>query len=309
MDARSARFGPWLGGAILLGLMTLMVVVAGIRGTVVVGRSVAVPVPAPPEPGHCLLENPFDEGSNGYFLVGDELPSWRTGRCAGARFGEVVTIGAGVELASSFPAGLWEQCWRDGLGYLGLPDPMARDDHRAPGVNVQTALIGPSERQRAAGQDWAACVIQWAPFGSGGALNAEYSLRDAWSRAEDRRLLALCLNDRELQYPVGCREPHDAEQVSSWMGDPAGFGQPDDDTCRTDATGALGSSAALDRGALTALALPIGWDEGTGRQITGPEAVSADQPYLVICLLVPGDRSKVLVGPLRELGDAPVPLG
>lgn len=85
-----------MGGAILLGLVTLMVVVASVRGTMVSGRPVATPVPDPPEPGHCLLEDPFDDDLFGYVLSDDgKLPAWRTGPCSGARYGKVVTIGAG----------------------------------------------------------------------------------------------------------------------------------------------------------------------------------------------------------------------
>lgn len=299
-----------MGGAILLGLVTLMVVVASVRGTMVSGRPVATPVPDPPEPGHCLLEDPFDDDLFGYVLSDDgELPAWRTGPCSGARYGEVVTIGAGVDLETSFQDGSWDRCWQDAYGYLGLPDPVPGNDHRVPDVNVLTALIGPDPRQRAAGQDWAACVVQPATSGSGAGMTLEHSWRDAWSRTEDRRLLALCLGDDRLLYPVDCRERHRAEQISSWSGDPAGINEPVVDACRQDAVDALGSPAALDRGDLSVLALPTRWSDGTGEQITGPEAVSAVEPYVVLCLLVPANPARVLVGPLRELGDAPVPLG
>ena len=57
VDPRPARFGPWWGGAILVGLVALMVVVAAVRGTVVAGESTAAPGAAPPGPGECLREN------------------------------------------------------------------------------------------------------------------------------------------------------------------------------------------------------------------------------------------------------------
>lgn len=307
MDARSARFGPWLGGAILLGLVALMVVVASVRGTLVAGRAVAPPVPARPEPGHCLLENPVDGGFTEYVVDEDDaLPAWRTAPCEGARFGEVVAVGAGVGLDASFQDGSWERCWNDASGYLGLPDPAGVDGHRSTDVNVMAALTGPNERQRAAGQNWAACVVQVAPYGD---VTLEHSLRDAWSRSADRRLMALCVDDRRQLFPVDCREGHGAEQISSWPGDPAGFGQSDADACRHDAVVALGSPAALDGGDLTALAVPTRWDDRTGLQIDGPDAVSATEPYAVSCLLEPADPARTLVGPLRDLGDAPVPLG
>lgn len=311
MDTRFARIGPWLGGAILLGLVALTVVIAAIRGTMVAGRPVATPVPSPPEPADCLLEDPFQGNFSGYVVYeDDELPAWRTGRCAGDRYGDVVAIGKGVDdLQTTFVDGAWEQCWRDASGYLGLPDPSGADGRRGPDVNVLTALIGPDERQRAAGQDWAACVVQLAPSGAGAGLTVDHSLRDAWSRAEDRRLMALCVTDERLLYPVDCRERHGAEQISSRSGDPAGFGESDVAACRLDAIDALGSPAALDRGDLTSLALPTRWDDRTGQQATGPDAVSAVQPYTVTCLLLPGDRSRMLTGPLRDLGDAPAPLG
>lgn len=309
MDARSARFGPWLGGAILLGLVALMVVVASVRGTVVAGSPVAAPVPGPPEPGHCLLEDPLDGDSSGFVMYSDddELPDWRTGRCAGARYGEVVTIGAGIDLASSFQVGTWERCWRDAMKYLGLPEPAADDGHPVPDISVMTALIGPDPRQRASGQDWAACVALPASSDSGSAV--EHPLRDAWNRTDGRRLLALCQNDSHLLFQVDCGDRHGAERVSSWSGDPVKTGVADDETCRAEAADALGSPAALDRGDLSAVVLPTRWDDPTGQQITGPDAVSAVEPYIVICVLVPADPARMLVGPLRGLGDSPVPLG
>ena len=308
METRPGRIGPWLGGAILLGLVALMLVVAAIRGTVVAGQPVAAPVPGPPEPGDCLLEDPFAGDVDGYVLLdGVMLPAWRTGRCDGVRFGEVVSIGAGVDLDASFQDGSWDRCWDDAAGYLGLPGRQAGAGHRSPEANVMAALIGPDPRQQAAGQDWAACVVQPAPTGSGSTV--EHSLRDAWSRADDRRLFALCLTDTRSLQAVDCRERHGAEQISSWSGDPAGSGAPDVDACRQEAIGALGSPRPLDRGELTTVALPTRWSDASGRQITGPDAVSATQPYVVICLLLPADPARALVGPLRALGDAPVPLG
>lgn len=305
MDSRSAGLRPWLGGAILLGLVALMVVVAAVRGTVVAGEPVAPPVPDPPEPGHCLPQNPFDDEA-GYVFHDQQLPPWRTSRCAGDRYGEVVTIADGVDLQSSFEDGSQERCWRGALRYLGLPDPTG---DRGPDVNVLATLIGPDERQRAAGQDWAACVVLLAPVGTGNGLTVGHSLRDAWSRADDRRLLTMCVSDIHLLYLVDCLEPHGAEQISSWPGDPAGFGEVDVAACRRDAVDALGSSAPLDRGDLSAAAQPARWDERTGQQITGADAVSGAQPYFVTCLLVPADPSRMLVGPVRDLGDAPLPWG
>lgn len=309
MDARQARLGPWVGGAILLGLVALMVVVAAARGTVVAGRPIAPPVPKPPEPGQCLLDDPFAVGGDGYVLMlgsGDELPSARTTACVGARFGEVVALGAGTDFDTSFDDGTWEGCWDDATEYLGLPAPSVDSGRHGPSVNLMTTLVGPDVRQRAAGQDWSACVVHPASMGVVRGTTVDHSLRDAWSRAEDRRMLALCLNDETLQYPVDCREPHGAEQVSSRQGDPARAEGADD--CAADAVGALGSPAALDRGDLRVLALPTRWDGRRGVHVTGPDAVSADEPYVVLCLLVPGDASRMLVGPVRDLGDGPVPL-
>lgn len=309
MDAPSARFGPWLGGAILLGLVALMVGVAAVRGTVVAGRPMAQPVPAPPEPGDCLVENPF-AGDVGFFSPGELLPSWRTGRCAGARYGEVVGVGAGVRATDSAQIDSWEQCWKDAHRYLGLPDPATPGDRPFPAVNLMAMVIGPDLRQRGAGQAWSACVAHPFPPGPGVEGTVDHSLRDAWSRSADRRLLALCLGDGQLFYPVDCRERHGAEQISSWSGrDPAGPGQLDVDACRQGAVVALGSSAALDRGDLGVLALPTRWNVRTGQQITGPDAVTAGEPYDIACLLVPADPARLLVGPLRELGGEPVPFG
>jgi hypothetical protein len=64
----------------------------------------------------------------------------------------------------------------------------------------------------------------------------------------------------------------------------------------------LGSSTALDRGEITAQVVAARPDPNlNGTLITGPDAVTAAGDYLNHCLVTPGDSSRRLTAPLRDL--------
>lgn len=306
---------PARTGLIAAALIAVLLIAAGVvvvLGTLeraVPGQATAAPAPDRPEAGDCLLDDPLGLDDDEYFSADGPLPTLRTARCDGTRYGEVVSVGAGTGRQSSAGDVAEQRCWSAAHGYLGVPDPATTYLERVPVADVWSVVIGPDARQRAAGQDWSACVVHLPPTGTYRAMTADHSLRGAWERPADGHLFSMCLDDESAQSPVPCEWTHAAEHVSYWSGDPGAPQESGLADCRADAIDALGSSVALDRGDL---AVTVGYsryaDSDEGELIIGPEAVTADGDYFVDCMLIAGQAGRQLIGPLRGLGDAPVPL-
>ena len=82
-----------------------------------------------------------------------------------------------------------------------------------------------------------------------------------------------------------------------------------DDQCRESVVQALGSSAAVDGGAVKSVAVPVRPNANNdGGVVSGPDAVTPDGPYLEICLVTATDSDRQLTAPLRGIGNQPVPL-
>ncbi|HEY7815968.1 MAG TPA: hypothetical protein VIC62_22175 [Nakamurella sp.] len=306
------RIAVLIAVTLALVLLAAVVVVLSIRGAAVAGRAVAAPAPDRPGAGDCLLDDPLGPAFPALVNADEPLPVLRTAPCDGTRYGEVVSVGAGTDQESADRDGTHEQCWSAVHGYLGVPHPATADLRRIPVADVWSVLIGPDERQRAAGQDWSACVVHLPPTDSGNGLTTDQSLRGAWERPADAHLFSTCVDEGTLD-PLPCEWAHGAEHVSYWSGDPTEAQESALADCRTDAVEALGSPAALDRGELAVTLVNSRYadsdaDSDDGELIVGPEAVTADGEYFVDCLLVPAQAGRELTGPLRGLGDEPVPL-
>ncbi len=298
-----------LVGAVALAVLGVVLVV-GTGDRAVPGRATALPAADPPQTGDCLLEDPLDLGDDDPLDTGDRLPALRTAACDGTRYGDVVAVGAATGRRSTSGDISDDRCWSAAHGYLGAPDPTTTFRQRIPVSDVWFVVIGPDERQRAAGQAWSACVVHLPPDGvSAAAMTTDHSLRGAWDRPTDSHLFSYCLDDPDTENPVPCVWTHGAEQVSYWDGDPTVSAESGLADCRTDAIEALGSPAALDRGELAVTLVTSRYADPDGDElITGPEAVTADGDYFVDCMVVPGQPGRQLTGPLRGLGDGPAPL-
>lgn len=298
-----ARWAAVLG---VLALLGAAVVWSAVRPGSIAGAPVAGPVPGPPAAGDCLLEDPWlaDEADR----TSGPLPVLKVAPCTGVRYGEVVSVGAATDLTDMWDDGSWNQCWNAIDTYLGLPPSLGANPDRYPTSSASPTLIGPDERQQAAGQDWSACVVGVPPDGvSDAAGQVDDSLRGSWNGVDALRF-ALCLDDPGTQEPVSCGRPHGAEQVSYWTGDRSRPAEDDAADCRLDAVDALGSTDALDDGSLRVLVVDSAVDEDTGEVITGGAARSAPSGFYVDCMLSPARAGRQLDGPLRGLGDGPVPL-
>uniref|UniRef100_UPI003B3AC733 hypothetical protein n=1 Tax=Nakamurella sp. TaxID=1869182 RepID=UPI003B3AC733 len=208
------RWAAVVGAVVLLGGA---VVWTAARPGSITGTAVAGPPPGPPAAGDCLLEDPWlaDEAGR----TSGPLPALRVAPCTGTRYGEVVSVGAGTDLTEMWDDGSWQQCWNAIDSYLGLPPSLGSNPDRYPMSSASPTLIGPDERQQAAGQDWSACVVGMPPDGvSDAAGQLEGSLRGSWNTADGARF-AMCLDDPGSQEPVSCGGPHGGGQGRDWSGE------------------------------------------------------------------------------------------
>jgi hypothetical protein len=312
-----------IGLAVVAVTFLVFVVVGAVRGRVVRGEPVAQPVASPPAVGDCVLGNPH-ELDVGLYNWAPALPSVETGPCSGSRYGEVVLVFGDFVAAKAtlYPAeNPYDKCIRGGDEYLAVParlpfdggftvQPPVSDPVFAPAANVFVAFFGPDARQRAAGQAWAACVI-YLPTAVDGRtpLMIDHPLQGAWLRIPDNQLFALCIDDIAEPVAADCHVPHRFELIGMAWGTTQATPEFIDAACRSTAIEALGSSAALDSGALTAQVVAVRPDpENEGALIVGPGAVSSVSTYLDDCLLTTTDTARRLTGSLRGLGDAPVPM-
>jgi len=265
----------------------------------------AAPIQAAPRVGDCVMENPHDLGAGLH-----NLPVLRTGQCSGPRFGEVVFVVPDFTVPTGDTAPGPDPCREHVDQYLGTPSPPPSDGSFIPVAGVMVALIGPDGRQRAAGQQWAACMV-YLPISIDAAapITIDHSLQGAWQRPEDSRLFAFCIDDTTTPWPVNCRWTHHFEVLGIAVGTPGIPQESLDAACRQVVIEALGSSTALDRRDLITQVLPARpKPNNDGTLITGPDAITADSEYTNFCLTTPADGARQLTAPLRGLGDAAVPM-
>jgi len=136
------------------------------RGTRVPGSAAAEQLPRPPQPGDCLLEK-APVGS-GWGYQGQLYPALLVGPCQGPRWGEVISVMAGgltaatsVNTTDVYGSDVVENpvqtyCTQAQSAYLSGGPPRIGDWHWEMGG---VAAVGPTARQRSAGQSWIACVI------------------------------------------------------------------------------------------------------------------------------------------------------
>lgn len=293
-----------LGSALLAGVLLMIVLVAAIRGHTVGGEPVAQPVKAAPQVGDCVTDNPNDPGVELF-----NLPALRTEPCSGPRYGEVASVIADFAVPTVDPARGPDPCDEQVRDYLGTPPPPPADGSFVQFAVVGWTLLGPDARQRAAGQNWAACAVYLPIWATAGApVTVQYSLQGAWQRTEDSRLFAICLDDITSIEPAVCRSPHRFEVLGVAVGTPGAAQESLDAACRNIVAEALGATTALDRGDLGIQVLAVRDGPTGGPLITGPDAISADSKYSNFCLATPTDSSRRLTAPLRGLGESAVPL-
>jgi hypothetical protein len=150
--------------------------------------------------------------------------------CTGLRYGDVAAVipSPAPTVASPRSDGStsstdpnMDSCLRSAQRYLGIATATPLFTYWFPSLRTTSSLAGPSARQRAAGQHWAACVV--APYftdGSGAATNRRYgaSIHHAIRTGRVRDQLGHCSSSLDWTDGGGsvgdCARPHLLEQLA-----------------------------------------------------------------------------------------------
>ena len=198
-------------------VLTGAAVLPGLGFGLTAGLPQAIPVSAAPAVGDCLIDalpalfnvNSSSQGASAY----SELA---VGPCSGPRYGEIVAVSAGPAAGSS-DAGT-DSCAPPASAYLGLPTangkPAPVSTFWYPSISAQWFVLGPSQRQAAAGQRWSACLV-YLPSGDPRTVSERYvsSLRNALLTGVDSALVGVCPDDQSWNgsNAGGCGARHRAE--------------------------------------------------------------------------------------------------
>ena len=286
----------WLGAVVLCGVLLLVVVAAGVSGQRVAGAPTAAPVPPAPSVGDCQLVTTSETD-----FTGSGLPSPALLPCTGPRVGEVMMVFpdyAAAGTVSPDSVSPLEACSDELNGYLGQPGDPAQPGTWVPALTVETQLVYPDSRQRAAGQHWAACVVR--PL-EGNSLVQQFNgpVRDVMRRpGVDSAALSACFDELGGQ-PLSCLSPHRVE-VFAWM-----TVQPDATDAQLQASCTeLVEAATLMPDPTAAGALTIsGAIYPLDNVLSGTYRAS-----FALCVVTVTNPDQVLTSTLRNLGDRPVPL-
>lgn len=220
-------------------VLVLIAVVANLHPRPISGLAAGAPVPQAPAVGDCVLD-PLPDRSWAYSdtqtvtprtpVSVPSYPSQRMQTCGGARYGEVIVIISSpsrTEVEGTDEQGFWindpnwESCYSAMQRYLGIP---AKPLYATWSVSSMTtvALVGPTARQLAAGQHWAACVVALQTPGEWASANPptpRYSgtVREALHTGQHRDEIGLCaasIDVRSGADTIRCGQPHPAE----WLG-------------------------------------------------------------------------------------------
>ena len=218
-------------GLIVISVVLLSVgVIAGHRTHLVAGSAQAAPVPQPPTVGDCVVD-PIPVGVVLTTGSGGTVPSYPAQQvqpCTGLRYGDVAAVipSPAPTVATPGSAGStsltdpnMDSCLPSAQRFLGIGTATPAFGYWFPSLGTALSLAGPSARQRAAGQHWAACVV--APSftdGSGVPTSRRYgsSIHHALHTGVLRDQLGNCASSLDwLGGRVGdCARPHLLEQLA-----------------------------------------------------------------------------------------------
>lgn len=309
-------------GVLAIALAVVVAVVVTRSQRPIAGHAVAAPVPGPPAVGDCaatpagLVVGEFalfeTHRTGGTFPPAYPSNDGGSSGCAGPHYGEVVTVisvPVDVDIAKATGDGYalmdpnMDRCYAAAAGYVGADAPA---DPTAWGVavGINAALIGPDDRQRQAGQRWAACVTFVVDGGATGAVaTVPYrgTLRDAAHTGNQRDLLGFCGDDAsEGSSPGGCARPHSYELIATTTtGDQPSSGADARSACVSELTEATGIPGLASIGGLrTDLTTSAG-------DTVVDDAVLPPGTGLTCGISTTG--GKHLQGSLRALGADPIP--
>lgn len=287
------------GGLMLvLALLTLLVVPTILNPPQVDGVAVIAPPPPAPRGGDCVAETPSGSSTIGItapmFVPATVVP------CTGPHGAEILEVLDVLPVAD--PAGatddLTNRCWTAASEVFGTTaDSVWRAD-----LNLEIGLVGPDRRQATAGQTWVACTM-----GPGDA-----SLDQPLSGDGTLRHFGACrlrpAGDEDSLLGVGCTVPHNAESLGSRE---------------------IAAGAPLTREELAAECRQVVVEATGGSDLSGEPSIEMDLEVwawfesgetVMVALPLPASAAggwaqcsvrvtdgRMLVGSLRQIGDAPLP--
>lgn len=288
---------------VVLGLF----VISNLREREIDGVAVAEPVPGPPEIGDCVT-TAFDPQSPEFVApegVGQvRLSAPETAPCSDSRYGEVIRIYSNKTPAvtvSELDVPM-EECFRSGYEFVGVPlaELDTADLRWYPTVRVGATLIGPNDRQEAAGQRWVACVVH--PWEGEGQDAYTSTLRDAVFSGVARDRLGMCTAGPDPgSGPSSCSAPHIEQIIAN--GTSGRMQHPRHqilESCERLMIELTGSHLTADVGLRLRIEVMI---PETG--IDSTENLVQPESALMCIVEAVGDRQ--LAGGLFGLGDRPIP--
>lgn len=306
-----------VGAVLLLFAAVLLVAVPALRPSKISGIAQAAPVPGPPVVGDCVTDPiPYSASEIGIpspVPGAFDYPSLTIGACEGPRFGEVVaviavpaavTVSVDGDVTTVMDPNL-QQCLLASRSYVGMLSTI--DSNLAPWTPVTSAPTSASQpvpRQRAAGQNWIACLT-YAPasIASQTVVNPYTgTLKNAVSTGYQSDQLGFCgatFSPQAYEAAGACTRPHEYQQLAVRSTGERTFTEVElTQTCAVAAKAVMGRAAGGDFTVVVAVL------DSNGRS----EAVTGDIPPnsgLQCGIAVTGDR--LLGGSVVALGEKPIP--
>lgn len=306
-------------GILVIVSLTILIV-SSVSRRAIPGQPIAQPVAAAPQIGDCLLDPAAREGELNSWS--EYLASVSTAPCTGTRFGEIVDVLPQFSALTTDPAGALDgeamfdatsRCFDKARRHVGISEEVL--DSAGPwwpAIQIGSALVGPDERQRADGQDWAACLA-YPPTGTAGSPGqTDGSLNGGWQQGRGQQLFAVCFDALGEGLPTGCQEPHRYEIFGTLGETVTTPAQPDlQVSCAEVIAAATAMPDITAGGALSVQVVRFAYDDD-GTMVVGDRGPVSDAGQQGIgsafCLITPTRDVQHLTASLRELGAGPVPL-
>lgn len=305
----------WVGLIVIGAGLLLVAVIANLHPALRAGVGQAASVPRPPAIGDCVL-SPIANPANGVphqttahpAPSGPVYPVYPTAPCAAGHFGEITAIiatprprvekGSADDRFTDDPNE--DSCGLAAWHYVGIPEE-ALHTFWQPALQTNVAVAGPSTRQEATGQHWAACIVTLEPAEA--IPRYSTSIRNALHTGTQSDHLSNC-TDKAIgddAITVGCQQRH-AMEIFAYGGTGAELVSRSqvETTCKETVRQL---TAMPDPTAGGALSIQIHVAKADGIAVTASQV--PPHASLVCAVITAGKRT--LNGSLLALGRQPVP--
>ena len=297
------------------------VIVPRVIGPGITGAAQAVPVPGPPKVGDCVTASfdptPMVTSSTDSMI---SYPDLTLGPCSGSRYGEVAALivhPAGVIYPTDDDGNRsiddpneYGTCFPAAQRYVGLPTaglaPTTVNKFWWLTARSEDLLSQPSPRQRAAGQEWLACIVYLRSIDADGGMHAvaaRGSLKGAISTGTGRDYLGVCPATDDWMENTGgdCLAPHVGELFAAGAVTDAPVARVElESTCTSVIAKATGMADVTAGGRLAARMLVT---DMAGHPLLD-RTIPAGSPIMCGLLAVGG---KALRGSLLSIGNGGIP--